>query len=126
MLMMRVLRTIQHLAFAYHSGPYSTAVAHHSDLRRVVVLALGGVVTGCGIWLMRRYWGDTGGGPTAVVRDKSGQLSLGHSLVSGSLSEVTVAMGASLGREAAPQRIGAAFGDFLGYHFRVPREQRVI
>lgn len=126
MLMMEILRTVQHLAFSYRTGSYSTAVAQHSDVRRVAILALGGIFTGLAIWLMKRFWGDLGGEPTAVVWDKSGSLSLGRSLASGALSEVTVGLGASLGREAAPQRLGAACADFLGRHFHLSTEQRTI
>lgn len=124
MAMMGVLRAIQHLVFAYHSGEYSSAVERHSDLRLVVVLAIGGLVTGFGLWIMRRFAGGTGGEPTEVVWSRSGNLSLIRTLVTGALSELSVAMGCSIGREAAPQRTGAAAGAFLARHFSLPPEQR--
>ena len=124
MAMMGVLRAVQHLAFGYHSGEYSTAVAHHSDLRLVVVLAVGGLVTGVGLWIMRRFAGGTGGEPTEVVWTRTGNLSLVRTLLTGALSELSVAMGCSIGREAAPQRTGAAAGAFLAKHFSLPPEQR--
>ncbi|MHB1555302.1 MAG: chloride channel protein [Acidimicrobiales bacterium] len=124
MVMMGVLRAVQHLAFGYHSGEYSTAVAHHSDLRLVVVLAVGGLVTGVGLWIMRRFVGGTGGEPTEVVWTRTGNLSLVRTLLTGALSELSVAMGCSIGREAAPQRTGAAAGAFLAKHFSLPPEQR--
>lgn len=124
MAMMGVLRAVQHLAFGYHSGEYSTAAAHHSDLRLVVVLAVGGLVTGVGLWIMRRFAGGTGGEPTEVVWTRTGALSLVRTLFTGVLSEVSVAMGCSIGREAAPQRSGAAAGAFLAKHSSVPPEQR--
>ncbi len=124
MAMMGVLRAVQHLAFDYHSGEYSTAVAHHSDLRLVVVLAVGGLVTGVGLWIMRRFAGGTGGEPTEVVWTRTGNLSLFRTLLTGALSELSVAMGCSIGREAAPQRTGAASGAFLAKHFSLPPEQR--
>ena len=124
MAMMGVLRAVQHLAFDYHSGEYSTAVAHHSDLRLVVVLAVGGLVTGVGLWIMRRFAGGTGGEPTEVVWTRTGNLSLVRTLLTGALSELSVAMGCSIGREAAPQRTGAAAGAFLAKHFSLPPEQR--
>jgi CIC family chloride channel protein len=124
MAMMGVLRTVQHLAFGYHSGEYSNAVEHHSDLRLVVVLAVGGLVTGVGLWIMRRFAGGTGGEPTEVVWTRTGAISLVRTLLTGALSEVSVAMGCSIGREAAPQRTGAAAGAFLAKHFSVPPEQR--
>jgi H+/Cl- antiporter ClcA len=124
--MIAVLRAVQHLAFGYHSGPYSTAVAHHSDLRRVVVLAIGGLVTGVGLWAMRHYLGGTGGEPTAVVWSGRGRLSMVLTTLSGALSEVSIALGASIGRENAPQHIGAAFGSWLGERFRLDDRLRML
>ena len=124
MAMMGVLRAVQHLVFSYRSGEYSTAVAQHSDLRLVVVLAVGGLVTGAGLWIMRRFGGGTGGEPTQVVWEHWGKLSLLRTVVTGALSELSVAMGCSIGREAAPQRTGAAFGAFFARHFSLPPEQR--
>jgi len=74
--LMAVLHAVQHAAFGYQSGEYSTAVANHSELRRVVVLVVGGVVAGVGLWAMRRFLGGTGGQPTAVVWSGRGRLSL--------------------------------------------------
>ncbi len=123
MLMMGVLRTVQHAVLNYHNGEYSTAAARSSDLRVVFVLAMGGLITGVGLWLMRRY-GGTGGEPTRVVWSRAGSLSLPRTIVSGALSELTVAMGASLGREGAPQRTGAAAGDLFARYFKLPSSQR--
>ncbi len=123
MLMMAVLRAVQHVAFGYQSGEYSSAVARHSDLRLVVVLASGGLVTGVGLWAIRRLAGGTGGDPTEVVWLHRGRLSLSWALITGALSEVTVALGGSIGREAAPQRTGAAAGAFLGRRFGLPAAQ---
>ncbi|MHB8329038.1 MAG: chloride channel protein, partial [Acidimicrobiales bacterium] len=125
MVMMGILRTVQHAALGYHSGEYSIAASHRSDLRLVVVLAVGGLVTGVGLWAMRTH-GGTGGEPTHVVWARSGRLSLVRTLISGALSEVTVAMGASLGREAAPQHAGAASGYALARRFGLPPGQRTL
>jgi chloride channel protein, CIC family len=124
--MIAVLRGVQHLAFGYHSGPYSAAVAHHSDLRRVIVLAVGGLVTGAGLWIMRRYLGGTGGQPTEVVWEGRGRLSPVLTALSGALSEVSIALGGSIGRENAPQHFGAASASWLGERFRLPESQRML
>ncbi len=124
--MMVVLHALQHAAFSYHAGEYSAAVARHGDLRRVLVLLAGGVAAGLGLWLMRRYLGGTGGQPTAVVWSGRGKLSLGRTVLSGALSEIVIAMGASIGRENAPQHFGAAFGDWISHHFRLPGDQRLL
>jgi len=124
MAMMAVLRLVQHLVFSYHSGEYSAAAARHSDWRLFAVLAVGGFVTGTGLWALRRYGGGTGGEPTEIVWSRTGDLSLSRTLLTGILSEVSVALGCSLGREAAPQRTGAAAGAFVGQRFSLPAEQR--
>jgi chloride channel protein, CIC family len=124
--MIAVLRAVQHLAFNYRHGPYSTAAAHHSDLRRVVVLAVGGLVTGVGLWIMRRYLGGTGGQPTAVVWTGRGRLSPLLNVLSGALSEVSIGLGGSIGRENAPQHIGAAFGSWIGERSRLSEEHRML
>jgi len=124
--MMAVLRTVQHAAFAYHSGEYSTAAAHRSHLRLFVVLCVGGLLTGVGLWVMRRFLGGTGGQPTAVVWSGRGRLSLVLTTLSGALSEVSIGLGGSIGRENAPQHFGAAFGSWIAERFRIPPAQRML
>ncbi len=124
--LMAILHAVQHAAFGYHSGEYSTAVANHSDLRRVVVLVIGGVVAGVGLWAMRRFLGGTGGQPTAVVWSRRGRLSLPLTALSGALSEVVIALGASIGRENAPQHVGAAFGDWVSRRGALSVDQRLL
>jgi CIC family chloride channel protein len=124
--MMAVLRSVQHVVFSYHSGEYSAAAARHSDLRRVAVLAAGGLATGLGLWLMRRFLGGTGGQPTAVVWSRRGRLSLPLTALSGALSEVSIGMGGSIGRENAPQHFGAAFGAWISERCRLPAEQHAL
>jgi CIC family chloride channel protein len=126
MLMMAVLRAVQHAAFAYHRGTLSGAVVAHSDVRRLAVLAVGGVVASAGWWALRERAGGSGGGPTEAVWSGKGRLSLPRTLADGVLSEVVMGLGASLGREAAPQHAGAAAGSQLGQRLRLPREQLVM
>ncbi|MBV9748773.1 MAG: chloride channel protein [Acetobacteraceae bacterium] len=124
--MMAILHAVQHVAFGYHSGEYSTAVAHHSDLRRLLVLLIGGLVAGAGLWTMRRFLGGTGGQPTAVVWSGRGRLSLPLTALSGALSEIVIALGASIGRENAPQHLGAAFGDWASRRRALSADQRLL
>jgi CIC family chloride channel protein len=125
-LMMTVLRTVQHLAFSYRAGEFSTAVAASSDARRLLMLGLGGLITGAGLWALHKVLGGTGGEPTEVVWTRSGHLSLSRTVVSSALSEVTVGMGGSIGREAAPQRVGAASGAFLSRRLGLTPEQNAL
>lgn len=124
--MIAVLKLAQHLAFSYRTGPFSNAVAHHGDLRRVGVLAIGGLITGVGLWIMRRYLGGIGGQPTAVVWTGRGRLSPVLNVLSGALSEVSIGLGGSIGRENAPQHIGAAVGSWLSERFRLIEEHRML
>ncbi|WP_053959876.1 chloride channel protein [Sulfobacillus thermosulfidooxidans] len=124
--MMTTLHTVQHLAFHYQTGEFSAAVARSTDSRTVFVLVLGGLITGVGLWLIGRYLGGTGGEPTSVVWTHAGRLSLARTLLSGTLSEVTVGLGGSIGREAAPQRIGAASGSYLGRQIGIRQDQSYI
>jgi chloride channel protein, CIC family len=121
---------VQHLAFSYHDGEYSAAVARHSDLRRVAVLLAGGLVTGLSLWIIRRFLGGTGGQPTRLVwsgRGRGrGRLSLPLTVLSGALSEVSIGLGGSIGRENAPQQFGAAFGSWIGERCSLPVEQRML
>ncbi len=124
--MMAILHGIQHLSFQYHKGEFSTAVAHHSNLRRVLVLASGGFISGVGLWIMHKNKAGTGGEPTQVVWQRSGKLSFVRTFLSGALSELTVGTGGSLGREAAPQRFGAASAAVFGRRFNLSLEQRAV
>ncbi|HTU84201.1 MAG TPA: chloride channel protein [Solirubrobacteraceae bacterium] len=124
--MMAVLRAVQHAAFSYHTGEYSTAAAAHGDLRRMLVVIGGGIVAGIGGWLIHTRLGGSGGSPTATVWSGRGDLSLPRTLVSGAWSEVVIGLGASLGREAAPQHAGAAFGSWIARRFDLPREQKML
>lgn len=123
---MAMLHAVQHAAFGYHSGGYSAAAGRHSYLRRVVVLAVGGMVTGVLLFALRRLAGGTGGEPTRAVWTGSGDVKPLPTLVSGAISEVSVGMGGSIGREAAPQHAGAAVGAWLARLAKLTPEQRRV
>jgi CIC family chloride channel protein len=124
--MTKALRLVQHISYNYSIGEFSDAVARTGDARRLLVLAVGGLVTGTGWWLLRRRAGGSGGEPTRSVWSGEGNISLRRNVLSGLLSEVAVGAGASLGREAAPQRTGAAFGSWIGRRMELPANQRVL
>jgi CIC family chloride channel protein len=126
MVMMAILHSVQHLAFGYHTGEYSAAAGRAGDLRLLAVLAGGGLVAGIGWWYLRTRAGGTGGEPTGAVWKGTGALDLPRTVVSGALSEVVIGMGGSLGREAAPQHTGAAFGSWVGRRLGLSQEQVVL
>jgi chloride channel protein, CIC family len=119
--LMELLRAVQHLAWSYSSGNFLDAVQHSSDERRVIVLVLGGAVAGGGALLLAR---------TSAVDVSEGlwlhdaRLPLLASLGRAVHSIVIVALGASLGREAAPQQTGAAIASTLSGWAQLPDWQR--
>lgn len=123
---MALLHAVQHAAFGYHAGEYSVAAGRRSDLRRVVVLAVGGLVTGVALYGLRRVAGGTGGEPTRAVWTGSGDVKPLPTFASGAISEVSVGMGASIGREAAPQHAGAAVGAWLARRAALGAEQKRV
>jgi CIC family chloride channel protein len=120
--LMELLRAVQHLAWSYHSGSFLNAVQRSSDTRRVVVLAVGGVVAGGGSLLLADRPGV--GEVSEAIWLRQSRLPLWGSLARAVHSIVIVALGASLGREAAPQQTGAAIASVLSDWRGLPEWQR--
>src|ERR1700677_2810954 len=105
-----LLHAVQHLAWSYERGHFLEGVERSSDARRVLVLACGGVIAGVGaIGLARLGGGDV----SEALWLRAGRLPLLGSFARAVESIVIVGLGASLGREAAPQQIGAAVAALL-------------
>jgi CIC family chloride channel protein len=119
--MMELLRAVAHIAWSYHSGTFLAAVQRSSDTRRVLVLTVGGLVAGGGAILL----GERGGGEVSeALWLRGARLPLLASVARAAHSIVVVALGASLGREAAPQRVGAAVASALSDWAKLPQWQR--
>jgi H+/Cl- antiporter ClcA len=108
-----LLNAVEHLAWRRPASQFLAAVSAASAARDVLVLALAGVIAGAGTLVLRRFGGSGGGEISEALWLRAGRLELLGSLFRGTLSIVTVAMGASLGREGAPQLAGAAFASEL-------------
>jgi len=120
-LLIELLRAVQHLAWSYSSGSFLDAVKHASAGRRLIVLSIGGVAAGGGALVLARL------GSVAVPEAlwlREARLPLFGSIARGIHSIVIVALGASLGREAAPQATGAALGSTLADWAGLPDWQR--
>ena len=119
--LMELLKGVQHLAWSYHIGDFLEGVQGASATRRVVVLAIGGVVAGGGGLLLA-------GRGTAEISEaiwlRDARLPLLASLARAVHSIVIVGLGASLGREAAPQQAGAAVASALSDWAKLPDWQR--
>jgi H+/Cl- antiporter ClcA len=120
--LLELLHAIQHAAWGYTEGTFLRGVQHASSAHRVRVLALGGVVAGvAAVTLLRRF--------PAPDLSESMWLRDAHVPLPGSVARaldsiVLVALGASLGREAAPQQTGAAFAGVFAERAGVPDWQR--
>lgn len=121
---MLVLHGTQHLVYAYSKGDFQAAVERDSGQRRLVVLAIAGVVAGVGWYLIRRLTPGEPGEVHGTLWEGRSDLSFKRSLPSSVLSEIVVGMGASLGREQAPQLLGAVSGSVLGRWARLSPSQR--
>lgn len=122
-----LLRLVQHLAWQYpahapiEGATFLHAVEATSSGRRVAVLAIGGAVAGsCAIAFAQLGGGEIG--ESVWLRD--GRLPLLGSIARAVESVVIVGLGASLGREAAPQQTGAAVAAALGQRSPIPGWQR--
>lgn len=137
--LMELLRAVERLAWPAGGGAadaggagggtagatFTDAVRHATIGRHLVVLALGGLIAGAGVLLIRRL--ARGRGPaetTEALWLHDGVLRLPASLARGVLSIVTVGMGAALGREGAPQLAGAALASRAAAWAGLPPWQR--
>ena len=119
-----LLRLTEHLAYGYAKVPFLDGVTAASGGRRVVILLLAAGIVALGVAVLHRL--PTSGG-TEVAESlwlRSGRLALVPSLARAVLSIVTVGMGVSLGREAAPQLAGGAFASRISDWAQLPIWQR--
>jgi CIC family chloride channel protein len=119
--LMELLRAIQHLAWSYHSGDFLEGVKRTSATQRVLVLLIGGAVAGAGALLLAR---GGAGEVSEAIWLRGARLPLLASFARAVHSIVIVALGASLGREAAPQQVGAAVASALSDWARLVEWQR--
>jgi H+/Cl- antiporter ClcA len=121
---MLLLRTLEHLFWSYHSGPFLDGVKAVSATHRVAVVAGAGLLAGVGGLALKRLPSFGGAEVSEAVWLEDGRLPLGASTGRGALSIGIVAMGASLGREAAPQLFGAAAASRICERAGIPAWQR--
>jgi H+/Cl- antiporter ClcA len=118
-----LLRLIERLTYGDHRASLLAAVEAAPSWRRVAGLLIAAVIVTVGL----RVLGRTSTGGTEVSEAiwlRAGRLAFIPSIARGVLSIVTVGMGVSLGREAAPQLAGAAFASRLSVWANVPVWQR--
>jgi CIC family chloride channel protein len=122
--LMYLLHSVQHLTYDYGRGEFQAAVERASWIRRLVALAIAGTFAGPAWYLLRRLTPGARSDVHGTVWEGEGELSVRRSLPSAIFSEIVVGMGASLGREQAPQLLGAVSGSLLGRCVSLPPGQR--
>ena len=122
-LLVLLLRAIEQVAFGHHGHTLLAVARAAPGWRHIVVLLLAAVIAIAGLRLLG--WLPTGGSEVSeALWLRGGRLSFLPSVARGLLSIVTVGMGVSLGREAAPQLVGAATASRLADWAGVPVWQR--
>ncbi|MFT4271762.1 MAG: chloride channel protein [Pantoea sp.] len=118
MLLAMILHSIQHLAFGYSTDriispeSFLQGVTDADHLRRLAAIITGGLVAGCGWWLLGRY-GRKRVSIKAAVSSNATPMPPGTTTLHALLQIVTVALGSPLGREVAPREMGALAGGFM-------------
>jgi H+/Cl- antiporter ClcA len=120
--LIELLRAVQHLAWSYEVGHFLEATERATNARRVLVLAAGGVIAGVGAVGLARFGGA--GEVSEALWMRAGRLPLVGSFARAVESIVVVGLGASLGREGAPQQVGAAVASALSDWAGLPVSQR--
>jgi H+/Cl- antiporter ClcA len=118
-----LLRGIERLAFGNHGHTLLEVARAAPGWRHVVVLVLAALIVIAGLRVLGRL--PTGGTEVSeALWLRRGRLVFIPSVARGILSIVTVGMGVSLGREAAPQLVGAATASRLADWADLPIWQR--
>jgi CIC family chloride channel protein len=122
-----LLHLVEHLAYGYRKGPFLDGVQAAAGGRHIVALLVAALLVGGGTIALGR-WGGWGQESATEVSDAlwlhGGLLDPLASFARGVLSIVTVGLGVSLGREAAPQLAGAAAASWLSEWAHLPVWQR--
>ena len=119
-----LLHLVEHLAYGYRRGPFLDGVEAAAGWRHIVALLVAAGVVALGIIVLGRLRtsGQTEVSEAVWLRDA--RLAVPSSVARAVLSIVTVGLGVSLGREGAPQLLGAASGSYLSEWAGLPMWQR--
>ena len=122
-LLIGLLRLVERITYGVHRHTLLASVEAAPGWRRIAGLVLAAVIITVGLRLLGRM--PTGGTEvTEAIWFRSGVLAPVQSVARGLLSIITVGMGVSLGREAAPQLVGAAAASRLAIWANLPIWQR--
>jgi CIC family chloride channel protein len=119
-----LLHLVEHLAFGYRSGPFLDGVAAAASWRRPVALVVAAGVVSLGLYVLGRMPMSGGIEVSEAVWLRGAHMAVIQSVARGVLSIITVGLGVSLGREGAPQLVGAAGASWLSDWGGLPTWQR--
>jgi CIC family chloride channel protein len=119
-----LLHLVEHLAYGYRSGPFLDGVAAAASWRRVVALLVAAGVVAGGVYVLGRLPVSGGIEVSEALWLRGARMSIIPSVSRAVLSIVTVGLGVSLGREGAPQLVGAASASWLSDWGGLPTWQR--
>jgi chloride channel protein, CIC family len=123
--LLELLRLVEHLAYGYHHGGFLRGVEQAPRWRAFAALGVASVIVAGGVAVLGRL-GSSGGGTD--VSDglwlRGARLDFRASVGRALLSIVTVGLGSSLGREGAPQTLGAATATKFAEWAGLPTWQR--
>ncbi|AUT64240.1 chloride channel protein [Paraburkholderia terrae] len=118
MLLALLLHAVQHIAYGYSLNAivggesFLQGVDGASPERRVIVMAICGLIAGFGWWAVRRF-----GRPLVsikqAVKSPDARMPMLSTLAHALLQIVTVALGSPLGREVAPREVGSLVAGWL-------------
>ena len=124
--LMAILYQVEHAAFRYDGGDFAHAVAHTSDVRRVVMLVLAGVIGSVAWFLIRKFLRQERSEIDDAVWSHDGELSFRRSALTSIISEIVIGLGGSIGREAAPKLMGGASGSVLASWLKLSPAQKKL
>ena len=119
-----LLHGIEHLAYGYSSGTFLDGVLAGPPIRRVIALAIAGVVGAGGWWALRRWGKQVVSVESSVDGERMPRL---VTIANAGLQIVIVGLGASIGREVAPRELGALVAGWLSERAGLTaRERRIL
>jgi CIC family chloride channel protein len=119
-----LLKGAQHLAYGATQGSFFAEVTGAPPDRRVIALAIAGVVGGVGWWALRRWARPVVPLAASVAGQRMPALTTWVNVV---IQVTIVGLGASIGRELAPRELAALFANWLSDRAGVSaRERRIL
>jgi CIC family chloride channel protein len=123
-LLMAILKGVETTSYGYSHGSFLDGVSAAPGWRHVLVLGLAALVVAGGVIVLGRLPSSGGSEISEALWVRGSRLAFRASIARAIVSITSVAMGVSLGREAAPQLTGAAIASKLSDWAGLPTWQR--